>query len=491
MKRQLLVFLAFLLVLPVAVFAAGGQEASDDDVYEIIWYHGFGSQFSEETYDQFFGEMNAYLMDKIGVTLNFVMLDDYGTQINLIASSGEPWDLAFTASWLGEFGYRENARNGTFHPLNDLLQEHGQGLLDALNPAWFSGNTIDGDVYAIATQKELGNWPVNVLSKKIIDQYGIDPDKMGTLTYESFLPYVEQFKQDYPDDFPLWPEPIDGATRERRYLTWIDYALPFVMYVDQRDLKVRNQFEVPEQIAVYKEFKELIDAGYVHPDMPTLTSIGGRVINELSNGNFLVKNDLAFPGAGPALEARYRVPVYFTNTADPVVENGSVGGSMLAISANSERPDKVMQFVELLNTDDYVRNAFNWGIEGVHYEKIGANRIRQIPDSGWHLGQWTLQNFYILWVTEDQDEDLWSTQFAEFNDSATDSPALGFFQNYDSIRGEIDSIRNTMDEYRNFLFDNRSVDDSLALINDQLKRDGIDKVIAELQSQYDAWRASQ
>lgn len=490
--------LVFLLLIFMSAFAfaggsgeaatEGGAAAEEEDVYEIIWYH-FSGQPNPSEYEQLFGELNEYLAEEIGVTVTFTALDQFDDRMNLIANSGEPWDLAFTAGWAG-FNYWENARNGVFFPLNDLLEEYGRGITAALSPRFLEGVKVNGEVYGVPTNKEIGSWPVNVMSKKIIDEYGIDPETMGSLTYETFRPFLERFKQDYPNDYPLWPEPIDGATRERRVISWIDYGLPFVLYNDQRTLQIQNLFEVPEQIAVYKEFKKLIEEGYIHPDLPTLTSIGGRVTDELSSGNFLVKHDLAFPGAGPALEVRYRVPIYFTHTADPVVETGSVSGSMLAISANSERPDKVMQFLNLLNTDVYVRNALNWGIEGVHYDKISENRISRNPDANWPIGQWTLQNFFILWLVEGQPDSLWS-DFADFNDSAVASPILGFLPDFDPIRGEIDSLANTVEQFNGFLFDSNSVDEALVEINAQLKRDGYDKAVAELQRQFDEWRASQ
>ncbi|MGI9256891.1 MAG: DUF3502 domain-containing protein, partial [Salinispira sp.] len=99
-------------------------------------------------------------------------------------------------------------------------------------------------------------------------------------------------------------------------------------------------------------------------------------------------------------------------------------------------------------------------------------------------------NFFILWLTEDQPDDLW-VEFAKFNNSAAASPALGFTPYYATIRGEIDAITNTMEEFKNFLFDGDSVDASLAEINTRLDRDGIDKVMAELQRQFDAWYAAQ
>lgn len=46
--------------------------------------------------------------------------------MNVIANSGEEYDLAFTCSWA--FPYLENARKGAFLELNDLLDKEEQTL---------------------------------------------------------------------------------------------------------------------------------------------------------------------------------------------------------------------------------------------------------------------------------------------------------------------------------------------------------------------------
>ncbi len=60
--------------------------------------------------------------------------------------------------------------------------------------------------------------------------------------------------------------------------------------------------------------------------------------------------------------------------ATPILEsyitNGSVNGSMIAISKIQKILKKAMEFLNLLNTDRYLRNLINYGIEGVHYEKF-------------------------------------------------------------------------------------------------------------------------
>lgn len=52
---------------------------------------------------------------------------------------------------------------------------------------------------------------------------------------------------------------------------------------------------------------------------------------------------------------------------DWYIDNTSVQGAMMAISANSDAPEACIKFLNLLNTDPYVMTLLNYGVEGIHY----------------------------------------------------------------------------------------------------------------------------
>ena len=45
---------------------------------------------------------------------------------------------------------------------------------------------------------------------------------------------------------------------------------------------------------------------------------------------------------------------------------------MHAISIVSKNPERAMMFLNLLNTDEYLRNLLAFGIEGVHYDLVNG-----------------------------------------------------------------------------------------------------------------------
>ena len=46
--------------------------------------------------------------------------------------------------------------------------------------------------------------------------------------------------------------------------------------------------------------------------------------------------------------------------------NISARGALTAVNAQTKHPEKAVEFLNLVNTDEYLRNLLNYGIEGEH-----------------------------------------------------------------------------------------------------------------------------
>ena len=119
---------------------------------ELIWYT-IGTP--QKDVDKVEEEINKYTAEKIGVTVDMKMIDfgDYNQKMQVMATSGEPMDILFTSSWA--FDYVQNARKGAFMELDELIESHGKGIKDAIDPAFLEGSKVDGHNYAIPANKEL------------------------------------------------------------------------------------------------------------------------------------------------------------------------------------------------------------------------------------------------------------------------------------------------------------------------------------------------
>ena len=79
-----------------------------------------------------------------------------------------------------------------------------------------------------------------------------------------------------------------------------------------------------------------------------------------------------------------------------------------------------------------------------------------------------------------------------FNKEGVKSKAFGFSYNTEPVSSELAALKNVQEKYRNSL-ETGSVDpeEYLPMYEEDLKKAGLDKLIAEKQKQLDEWLAGQ
>lgn len=112
-------------VLLTGCGGSGGGTSSADEPVNLVWYVIGDAPTDNEIVEE---EVNNYIKDKINVTVDIkhVSFGDYTQKMNVLANSGEQYDMAFTCSWA--FPYLDNSRKGAFLELNDLIDEYGSDM---------------------------------------------------------------------------------------------------------------------------------------------------------------------------------------------------------------------------------------------------------------------------------------------------------------------------------------------------------------------------
>ncbi|MFF2155430.1 ABC transporter substrate-binding protein [Paenibacillus chitinolyticus] len=430
-------------------------------------------------------EINKYVKEKINATLDITMIDwgDYSKRMQVLSASGENFDIAFTSSWA--FEYRTNAAKGAFMPLNDLLDKYGKGIKEELDPRFLEGTKIDGKNYAVPVNKELGEQWVWRFNKKYVDKYKIDITKVRTL--QDLEPYLKQIKEGEPEDIT----PLAVPKGFKPYIPY-DFILgdefPVAMKIQDNasDFKFVNILETPELKASLETIRKYYQAGYLRKDVATLDGI-----DNIKTGKWFVDREITQPYADLGWSRSAGYDIVSTPMQDPVVFTGSASGSMHAISANSKNPERAMMFLNLLNTDKYLRNLFSFGIEGTHYKKVSENVIEDLPalKDGYQMPGFALGNMYLTYLHKEEPADKWEA-FKKFNDSAKVSPTFGFNFDVDPVKTEVASISAIAREFYPAIMTG-SVDPNeyLPKAMEKMKTAGLDKVIAEAQKQFDKWKA--
>lgn len=459
--------------------AAGGTGGSSEKPVELIWYT-IGTP--QKDVDRVMEEVNKYTTEKINATINMKMIDfgDYTQKMQVMAASGEPMDILFTSSWA--FDYVQNARKGAFMEIDELLETHGQGIKEVLDPAFLEGSKVDGHNYAVPANKELPAQEVYRFNQDLLDKHNLDISSVNSL--ESLEPLLKVIKENEPGVTPY------AIVNDHVPLMPFDYVIekmPMAVYMDTTDYKVVNILETEEAKETLKTMRKFYQAGYISPEAATTTSVDDLY----KSGRWFADRAATQPLANNLWSASYGYPVTSTPAGDAYVYNWSVMGSMQAISANSKYPEKAMEFLNLLNTDPVLRNMIDSGIEGVHYEKIGDNVMKNLEESkNYDMPTFSLGNILITYLNENDPEDKWE-QFKEFNASGKNAPLLGFNFDATNVASEIAAVQNVKDEFwASLMTGTVDPEEYLPKANEKFKAAGLDKIIAEAQSQIDEWRAA-
>lgn len=476
MKIKKLIALATTALVGATIFSGCSNTATskNSDVVTLKWYT-IGAEPKDLQLVE--DEANKYLEEKIGVNIdmNFIDYGEYSQKLGVIINSGEAYDLAFTCSWAGD--YLGNARKGAFLDLTSYLDTTGSEMKEAIDQRFWNGAEVDGGIYAVPNQKEISTAPMWVFTKEYVDKYNIPYTEIHSL--EDLEPWLKLIKENEPGVTPLYI--TKGFSAPQYFEQLVD---PVGIEYDDTGLVVKNMFETDKMKSTLETLRKYYEAGYINADSATAQ-------DDKSVKRFVTKGD-GQPYAEVLWSKDLKYDVVASQITDSYITNASTTGSMIAVSKNSKNPDKAVEFLNLLNTDEYIRNLLNYGIEGTHYESVNDKQIKLTDKAtDYSVGYYTLGNLFITKVLDNEPETKWD-EFREFNDAAKESAVLGFKFDTSKVTNEIAAINNVLEEFKSTIYSGSvDVDEYLDKLNKKLKDQGIDRVIEEMQTQLDAWVAEQ
>lgn len=465
--------------------SGSGEAASDLKPYKISMVYPGTPQTDEKKVEE---AINKLLTEKMNATIDLMPIDwgAWDDKINLMIASREEVDIIFTAQWNG---HAKNVGKGAFIELGKLLDKHGQGIKESLDPAFLEGAKINGKNYGVPTNKELAAAGGIVYRKDIADELGIDMSHVKTpQDLEAVYAIVKEKK---PEMTPLYT--TAGAFNSHFFANYDflgDSTIPGAILKDQDATTVMPV----EEMDRYKEYLNLIrdffTKGYINADAATTQVSSG---DAWKAGTVFSTIEPMKPGKDAEIASAAGLTGKLAQIimTEKTVATSETAGSMLGISSTSKDPDRAMMFINLLHTDKEINNLLNFGIDGDHYTRNGevitatGNTANYNPGSAWMFG-----NQFLNYVWDTEDPEKWA-KFKEFNQNAKVSPALGFVFDSEPVKAEVGAIANVIKQYQKALETGSvDVDKVLPEYEEKLKAAGVDKVIAEKQKQFDAFLAS-
>lgn len=459
------------------------KEKQEESV-ELVWYFiGNGQQLDRSLVEQ---EVNKYIKDKINATVKLECFGwgTYDQTIRTIIESGEKFDICFTSNWTNS--YFEQAAKGAFVPLNDYFDNRLSNTIAILGMDFLSGSQINGISYALPANKEKAHQWGFLIRKDLMDKYSIDISEISTL--EELEPALSIIKENEQDVYPLLAINGDSPFKLLDFEHLGDDNYPGILQNNTTGFKVVNEFELEETLELFRTMHRYYESGYIRKDSSSVSDF----TEDVESGKVFAFVQSLKPGKDIEMSNSTGYEWVQKEITEPIISNRDTTGSMQAISVTSEHPEVAAEFLELFNTDVYLNNLINFGIEDVHYIKVDNTVMEQTknverynPSIGWVLG-----NQLINYTLVNENKDKWA-DFEAFNDEAKTSKALGFVFDPKAVEKEISRCKEVWQEYIPIL-ETGTVDPDiyLPIVLQTFREAGINAIIEEKQRQLDEWRSS-
>lgn len=490
-KLSMAVLLAFIVVILSGCGRNAGIDEKEEEIAELVWYQVGDVQNDDQ---MVLDEVNRYIERKIGARLKIVKVGwgDYSQKMQVIINTDDIWDMCFTSSWTND--YLQNVQKGVFLELDSLLQKEGKQIYEEIDRRFWEAVKVGGNIYGVPSEKEIGNCPMWVFTKEYVDKYDIPYESIHSL--EDLEPWLALIKEKEPDVVPMY------LTKDYTAPTYMDKIQdPVGIEYDDNTLMVKNVFETDKMKSVLRTMRRYYLAGYINEDAAVASD--DRTVKR-----FVTKGD-GQPFAELTWSKDLGYEVVVSQIMDIKITNASARGAITAINRHSEHPQKAMELLNLINTDEYLRNLLNYGIEGVHWDRTdaGADETEAVKGSGYaydfkiklnadsaknySVPYWVQGGLFHTYVLDNEPLDKWIV-FKEFNDASVKAPSFGFDFNLEPVSAQVAAFRNVLDEFGKSLYTG-SVDPDKYLpeLNKKLEAAGIQDVIDEMQRQVDEWKAAE
>lgn len=335
-------------------------------------------------------------MTNIDITWNQVPADGLEERRNLALASGDLPD-AFYAANLTISDIQTYGSQGTFIPLNDLIEEYAPNIAQILeeNPDIKSGITFpDGNIYSIPTVYAPDFQSLLIGAKGWVngdwlEQLGMDNPE----TTEEFYEYLKAVKEtDLNGNGENDEIPFSSVAEMDRIIHWISGAFgvqnkgqQHAMIDEDPDTGDLRFFPTSDAYRNMLEYlNQLYDEGLIEQSIYTL-EVDQHLANAANNlyGAVQFFNPVELYGEeiggqfipGNALEGPDGTKMY-TGIASPVRSLGN-----FVITSENENPEATLRWIDYFWSDEGAKMFF-MGIEGVTYEETedGPQLLEEITN---------------------------------------------------------------------------------------------------------------
>lgn len=478
---------------------------------------GAGKQANSDKVWTAFNEQLQQYVPNTTVEFIDVSFDEYSEKFSQVLASGEGVDLAWTG-WL--INKPQNIADGNLMPLDDLLAEYGQGIVDILgeNVVEIHRNADDGKLYYLPSWQGLvgdrRGWLVVTEIAELAGDTWIEDTEAA----------LNKWRNNYSEGTEAFQAVLDQATKylaaakeagklgaginTGRVFGWSMYngtrSNPGVGGSEIGIPFEDNTFTVIDGVASehYKLYaKTMADwykEGYIRSDImsvdtSTLTMPKNGEITDttyvFSCDPYLTEADQDAATADAGMDMTYL----------PVEENASLilgGDTSYAIPYCADEPERAMMVLNAIYSQPDLYNTLIYGIEGEDYTKnadgtITTSYVGASPtaDDSYGIQRWIIGSCKNALINNGTDPNYYADLEA-LEETARVNPFLNFTFDRTNVEGICASILNVYYEYGPQIDNGVAGDNWEELYNNYMaarKDAGIEELVTEFQNQLNAY----
>ena len=478
---------------------------------------GAGKQANSDKVWAAFNEQLQQYVPNTTVEFIDVPFEEYSEKFSQVLASGEGVDLAWTG-WLVD--KPTNINDGNLMPLDDLLAEYGQGIVDTLGEevVEIHRNAADGKLYYLPSWQGLcgdrRGWLVVTEIAELAGDTWIEDTEAA----------LNKWRNNYSEGTEAFQAVLDQATKylaaakeagklgaginTGRAFGWSMYnGMYSFLGVGGAEIGITycdGTFTVKDGVAGehYKLYaKTMADwykEGYIRSDImsvdtSTLTTPKNGEITDttyvFSCDPYLTEADQEAAIADAGMDMTYL----------PIEENAYLilgGDTSYAIPYCADEPERAMMVLNAIYSQPDLYNTLIYGIEGEDYTKnadgtITTSYVGASPtaDDSYGIQRWIIGSCKNALINNGTDPNYYADLEA-LEATAQVNPFLNFTFDRTNVEGICASILNVYYEYGPQLDNGVAGDNWEELYNNYMaarKDAGIEELVTEFQNQLNAY----
>ncbi len=396
---------------------------------------------------------------------------------------------------------KELADEGLIMDVSKLFPEYAPSYYNQFSNEDIKAMNVNGGIYIIPSRTPSADIKFALVRQDLMEKYSIPPIR----SYDDYEVYLEAVKNNEPGILPMcYRSTSMGLFADMYGYVPLDYITGLVYRWDDPSMKIIPWEQTPGFRECIERMQRWYESGFL--------SDGGKESGVLSivNGDMRGSYDLYVTGekaasfiANPSDEGYYNSLLRSNGITDysykayPLYDGYSVRNSVMengiVINPLSRQPERILMFIDWLQSDQENYDLLMYGKKDIHYIDRGdyivppADAVTTFLEWSWKAPFENIdyQRAYYPGLKEEMKE-----YQALIKESAKYPPHNGFTPDYKPVERIYEQRWMLYMIPENLIYNGRNFDEEkmVKFLDEQTKL-GIDTLVAEIQNQLDEYIA--